>query len=76
MRPLTASSALDGTQPLFTQVPPTTSPSMIAVFKPCPVCGVECLVTYPVRAPATMKNALQTAVQRADHTQSSPCLEI
>lgn len=35
MRPLTARSAFEGTQPLFTHVPPTTSPSMIAVFKPC-----------------------------------------
>ena len=35
IRPLTARSALDGTQPLFTQVPPTTSPSIMAVFNPC-----------------------------------------
>ena len=37
MRPLTAKRALDGTQPLFTHVPPITSPSMIAVFRPCHV---------------------------------------
>lgn len=35
MRPLTARSALEGTQPLFTHVPPITSPSMMAVFRPC-----------------------------------------
>ena len=34
-RPDAASSALDGTQPLFTQVPPMSCPSITAVLSPC-----------------------------------------
>lgn len=41
MRPLTARRALEGTHPLFTHVPPITSPSMIAVFRPCHVLKLD-----------------------------------
>ncbi len=34
-RPDAASSALDGTQPRFTHVPPMSCPSMMATFRPC-----------------------------------------
>jgi hypothetical protein len=34
-RPEAARSALEGTQPLFTQVPPMSWPSITAVLRPC-----------------------------------------
>ena len=34
-RPEAASRALEGTQPLFTQVPPMSWPSMTATLSPC-----------------------------------------
>lgn len=38
MRPEAASSALEGTQPRFTQVPPMSWPSITATFMPCEWC--------------------------------------
>lgn len=40
MRPDAASSALEGTHPRFTQVPPMSWPSITATFMPWGVSGV------------------------------------
>ncbi len=40
-RPDAARSAFEGTQPLFTHVPPMSWPSMTAVLRPCRLCAVS-----------------------------------
>ena len=40
--PEAASSALEGTQPRFTQVPPMSCPSTMPTLRPCKWCGDAC----------------------------------
>lgn len=79
MRPLTAKRALDGTHPRLTHVPPTTSPSIIAVLRPCEVpqvknsyYGLDTLksCSAPIATGAQNLSELQ-----ASHTKSSLLLK-
>lgn len=45
--PEAASSALEGTQPRFTQVPPMSCPSTMPTLRPCKWCGDACQASVP-----------------------------
>lgn len=70
MRPLTAKRALDGTHPRLTHVPPTTSPSIIAVLRPCEVPQVKNSY-YGLDTLKSCSAPIATGVQNLSELQAS-----